>query len=71
MVRWWARGLCEDRMSTQGDGEYFARRLAAERRMAREARDGTSRQLHVRMASEYARRAGIGARKDNAGQAKS
>jgi hypothetical protein len=58
-------------MTTQGDGEYFARRFEAERRMAKEARDGASRQLHVRMASEYARRAGIGAKKDNVGQAKS
>ncbi len=58
-------------MTTNRDGEYFARRFEAERRMVKEARDGASRQLHVRMASEYARRAGIGVKKDNVGQAKS
>jgi hypothetical protein len=58
-------------MTTQGDREYFARRLEAERRMANEARDMASRQLHGQMASEYARRTRMSTRKGNADQAKS
>ncbi|HKX22053.1 MAG TPA: hypothetical protein VJM81_02125 [Rhizorhapis sp.] len=43
-------------MPSQSDVEYFARRLESERRMASEAMDGAARQLHIRLASEYARR---------------
>lgn len=57
-------------MTTKGDCEYFAKRLEAERRMANEARDTASRQLHGQMASEYARRARMMSRKGSADQAK-
>ena len=43
-------------MPSQSDVEYFARRLESERRMASEAMDGAARQLHIRLACEYARR---------------
>ncbi|WP_324060542.1 hypothetical protein [Rhizorhapis sp.] len=43
-------------MLSQNDVEYFTRRLESERRMASEAMDGAARRLHIRLASEYARR---------------
>lgn len=42
-------------MIAEGDREYFARRLADERRMASEAQDIAARRLHIRLASEYVR----------------
>lgn len=44
-------------MSIDHDIEYFARRLSSERRMAHQAVDGPARQLHIRLARAYARRA--------------
>lgn len=44
-------------MPSENDIEYFARRLRIERRMAHQAVDEAARQLHIRLASEYARRA--------------
>lgn len=53
-------------MTTKGDQEYFARRLEVERRMANQALDAESRQRHVQLASEYARRTRMSAGKGNA-----
>lgn len=50
-------------MTTKGDQEYFARRLEVERRMANQALDAESRQRHVQLASEYARRTRMSAGK--------